>query len=340
VQIVEGRKKGANRLILSGGEPTMHPNFLDFVKLGQSAGSPKIQTVPNGGPPSLHERNPNVRRRELVSRLMTYVLFGTVMAAITPLVLLLWQVVANGIGPFGWEFLTQVEPLSYRETGGGYVAGIVGTLYMTGIATLLSVPLGIGAALYLNERPKGRYARIVRFFTDVMTGVPSVFVGLAVYALLVSGSGGLGLGFSTFAGAVALGTIMLPIIVRSTEEMLRLVPAELKNGAYGLGARQWQTALKVTIPAAGPGIATGCILAVARGAGETAPLILTALGARQVVTALFGEPQADVGLLMLDGFRQPFEAGIERAWSGGLTLILIVLVLSVVARLISCRSRL
>jgi phosphate transport system permease protein len=291
-------------------------------------------------PPSLRQATANARRRTLVSRAMTVVLLGTVLAAVVPLALLLWQVTARGAPALSWEFLTQIEPLSYRERGGGYLHGIVGTLYMTGIATLISVPLGLAASVYLTEFGHRRYSHLVRFFTDVMTGVPSVFVGLAVYALLVSGSGGLGLGFGTLAGAVALSIIMLPIVVRSSEEMLRLVPMDLKAASYGLGARHWQTTLRVTLPAAAPGLTTGAILAVARGAGETAPLIMTALGARQVITALSGTPQADVGLLMLDGFRQPFAPGIERAWAGGFTLIAIVLVMSIVARLISRRSQL
>ncbi len=290
-------------------------------------------------PQSLRETTRNARRRERFSKGMTFLLFGTVMAAIVPLVTLLTIVVVNGWPAINGEFFTQVEPLSYRDRGGGYLHGIVGTLYMTGIATLISAPLGLGAAVYLNERP-GRYANIVRFFTDVMTGVPSVFVGLAVYALIVSGSGGFGLGFGTLAGAIALSIIMLPIVVRSSEEMLRLVPADLKAASYGLGARQWQTTFRVTLPAAAPGLTTGAILAVARGAGETAPLIMTALGARQVVTQLTGAPQSDVGLLMLGGFRQPFDAGIERAWAGGFTLIAIVLILSIVARAIARRSQL
>ncbi len=292
-----------------------------------------------GDRPSLTVTTPNARRRALISRIMSGALFLAVMAAVTPLAILLWQTLSNGWGPFSWEFLTTIEPLSYRETGGGYLHGIVGTLYMTGVAALISVPLGLAAAVYLTERPKGRYASIVRFFTDVMTGVPSVFVGLAVYALLVSGSGGLGLGFGTLAGAASLAIIMLPIVVRSSEEMLRLVPGDLKQAAYGLGARQWQATFKVTLPAAAPGLTTGVILAVARGAGETAPLILTALGAREVVLRLTGAPQADIGLLMLDGFRQPFEGGIERAWAGGFTLILITLGLSIIARMIARRSQ-
>jgi phosphate transport system permease protein len=289
--------------------------------------------------PSIRQVTANARRRNVVSRLMTAVLLGTVLAAVVPLGLLLWQVAVQGAPALSWEFFTQIEPLSYRDRGGGYLHGIVGTMYMTSIATLISVPLGLAAAVYLTEFDQKRYSKVVRFFSDVMTGVPSVFVGLAVYALLVSGSGGLGLGFGTLAGAVALSIIMLPIVVRSSEEMLRLVPLDLKNASIGLGARQWQTTFKVTLPAAAPGLTTGCILAVARGAGETAPLILTALGAREVVLALTGRAQADIGLLMLNGFRQPFEPGIERAWAGGFALIAIMLVLSIAARLIASRSK-
>jgi phosphate transport system permease protein len=299
-------------------------------------------SAPTGGggaPRGLREVTANAKRRERRSRLMSVLLFGAVLAAVVPLFLLLWQVVVRAWPALGWEFITQIEPLSFRESGGGYLHGIVGTLYMTGIATIISVPLGLLAAAYLNEQPNTRYAHVVRFFTDVMTGVPSIFVGLAVYALLVSGSGGMGLGFGTLAGATALSIIMLPIVVRSSEEMLRLVPDDLRTAAYGLGARQWQTMFKVTLPAAAPGLTTGAILAVARGAGETAPLIMTALGARQVITSLTDAPQADIGLLMLDGFRQPFAPGIERAWAGGFTLIAIVLVMSIAARVIARRSQ-
>jgi phosphate transport system permease protein len=286
----------------------------------------------------LAQTSSRFRRRRAVSRVMAAVLFVAVLAAVIPLFWLLWATTARGLPALSVDFFTQLEPMSFRERGGGYLAGIVGTLYMTAIASLMSIPLGLAAAVYLTENPRGRYARVVRFFTDVMTGVPSVFVGLAVFAILVSGTG-LGLGFGTLAGATSLAIIMLPIVVRSSEEMLRLVPLDLKNASIGLGARQWQTTFKVTLPAAAPGLTTGCILAVARGAGETAPLILTALGAREVVLALTGRAQADIGLLMLNGFRQPFEPGIERAWAGGFALIAIMLVLSIAARLIASRSK-
>ncbi len=291
--------------------------------------------LPPEGTRSLHELEGNARRRKRTSRLLTMVLFGAMVGGITPLVLILWQVVANSGAAFGWEFLTQVEPLSYRETGGGYLHGMWGTVYTTGMAAIMTVPMGIAAAVYLTEGGGGRYALVVRFFTDVMTGVPSIFVGLAVYAILVTQ-----LRFGTFTGAVALSIIMLPIVVRTAEEMLYLVPPDLRNASLALGARRWQTTLKVVLPAAGPGVITGVMLAVARAAGETAPLVLTALGARTVVTAIQGgNGQADIGLLMTDGLRQPFAPGIERAWAGGLTLIAIVLLLTIIARVINQRSQ-
>lgn len=291
--------------------------------------------LPAAAPRSLREPTGNARRRRLTERALHLALLGAVAAAVVPLVLILWQVAVQGGQAISWEFLTQVEPFSYRERGGGYAHGIVGTLYMVGIATALTVPLGVAAAVYLVEYGgRSAFATVVRFFTDVMTGIPSIFAGLAIYAILVTQ-----IGFGTLVGAVALGVLMLPIIVRSSEEMLSLVPAELRNASYGLGARRWQTTLQVALPAAAPGLVTGCMLAVARAAGETAPLILTALGARAVVTAVQGAPQASVGLLMLDGMTQPFEPGIERAWAGGLTLIALVLALTVAARLISARQQ-
>jgi len=298
--------------------------------------------APARGPAaSIHEPSPGARRRRTTSRGMAALMGVAMVLAATPLALILWQVAVQSGAALGpslhgiGSFLTQVEPLSYRETGGGYAHGIVGTLYMTGVAAVMVIPLGIAAAVFLVDHGRGAFAKLVRLFTDVMTGVPSIFVGLAVYAVLVTT-----LGFGTFVGAVALAIIMLPIVVRTSEEMLHLVPPDLRAASLALGARQWQTTLKVVLPAAAPGMITGSMLAVARAAGETAPLILTAFGARTIVTALQdGRGQADVGILMADGMSQPFDAGLERAWAGGLMLVVIVLALTVIARLINRRSQ-
>jgi phosphate transport system permease protein len=176
---------------------------------------------------------------------------------------------------------------------------------------------------------------LVRFFTDVMTGVPSVFVGLFIYAILVVGTADLR--FGTFVGSVAIAIMMLPIVLRSSEEILKLVPDSLRNASYGLGARKWQTVSRVVLPAAGPGLATGSMLAVARGAGETAPLILTALGSLTLVTRFQGEAQTSLTLLIYRGATQPFEAGIQRAWGGALSLLALTLLMTVAARVIGSR---
>lgn len=281
----------------------------------------------------LREVDGHTRRRKARSRIARYVLLAGMAIAILPLLLILFEVVRRGLPAMDLEFLTQIQPGS-RRAGGGYLHGIVGSAMMVSIATLLAVPLGILAAIYLVEYGGGWLAPTVRFFTDVMTGVPSVFVGIFVYALLVRD-----LGFGTLVGGIGLAVLMLPIVVRSSEEMLKLVPDDQRAASTGLGARKWQTITKVVLPTAGPGITTGCMLAVARGAGETAVLILTALGSLSVVTAIQGTPQASLTLLIYRGARQPFAEGQQRAWAGALVLIAIVLVLTLSARFVSARSR-
>jgi phosphate transport system permease protein len=267
---------------------------------------------------------------------MRGVLLLAVLLAVVPLASILLVVVASGIGAMSWEFLTSTQPLSFREVGGGFLHGLVGTTMMLGIAILIAVPLGIATAVFLTEYPEHRLTRPVRFFTDVMTGVPSIFVGLFVYAALVREAG---LGFGTLPGGVALSILMLPIVVRSAEEILRLVPADLRSASTAMGARRWQTTLFVVIPAAASGLVTGVMLAVARGAGETAPLILTAFGTPYLVTALTGEPQTALPLLIFEGARLPFPAAQARAWAGALELMVLVLVLTLLARWIGGRNR-
>lgn len=286
---------------------------------------------------SLSVKERNATRRQRTDQVVRSVLTFMMILAMVPLALILIQVIIRGAGVIGWEFFTQAEPPP-RRAGGGYAAGFVGTGIMVAWAALMAVPVGILAAVYLVDYGRGWFAGIIRFFTDVMTGIPSVFVGLAVYALIIVGTGG-SVGFGAFPGAVALSIIMLPIIVRSAEEILRTVSDELRRGAFALGARKWQTTMKVVLPAAGPGLATGAMLAVARGAGEAAPLILTAFGNVNVITDLFNVAIGAVPLQIYNGVRQPFAPGIERAWGGALSLIAIVLVLTVVARYIGARAK-
>jgi phosphate transport system permease protein len=279
---------------------------------------------------------PNARARERADLVMRIVLVGAFLLAVIPLVLILLVTLQQGLSTISLEFLTQTQPLSFRREGGGFVHGLVGTALMLGIAVLISVPFGIAAAVFLTEYSASRLARPVRFFTDVMTGVPSIFVGLFVYAALVREAG---LGFGTLPGGVALAILMLPIVVRSAEEILRLVPSDLRNASTAMGARRWQTTLFVVLPAAAPGLITGVMLAVARGAGETAPLILTAFGTPYLVTALTGEAQTALPLLIFEGARLPFEAAQARAWAGALELVAFVLILTILARVISGRRR-
>lgn len=287
------------------------------------------------------ESSPLSARRVQPRRLLTDVVARTAMwlaalVTLIPVFLIFYYIVVKGLPAMNWEFLTQPQPYSMRARGGGFVHGLIGTLIMVGLATAFSVPLGVMGAVYLVEYGQSKiFAKVVRFFSDVMTGVPSVFVGLFVYTALV-----VPFGFGALMGAVALAIIMLPIIVRSSEEMLKLVPRELKEASYALGAGKWQTITRVTLPTALPGITTGVMLAIARAAGETAPLILTALGAIEIVTRLVGEPIAALPLLIFTGARNPFPAGQERAWAGALELLLLVLVFTLLARVASSRNRL
>lgn len=288
-------------------------------------------------PRSLRVKVGNAPGRERRDRVAHAVLLGAVAFAVVPLLFVVGVTVYQGAGAFGWEFLTQNPPFNPSVEGGGYMPMIVGSLYMVGLAVLMSIPLAVGAAIFLVEYPESRFVAPVRFFTDVMTGVPSIFVGLFVYSALVIDAG---MFFGTFPGAVALAVLMLPIMVRSSEEVLRLVPGDLRNAAYGLGARRRQVVTKVVLPAAGPGLATSSMLAVARGAGETAPLLITALGAREVVLALSGRPQAAIPLEVLSDARGAFGPANARAWAGALTLMLLVLLFTVMARLVARRSQL
>jgi phosphate transport system permease protein len=274
-------------------------------------------------------------RRLLVDKLALAGMLVAVALVVIPVVLILYHITSRGMEAMSWEFLTQPTPYSFRREGGGFLNGLIGTAIMVGLATAFAVPLGILAAVYLVEYGgRNVLGQLIRFFSDVMTGVPSVFVGLFVYTAFV-----VPFGFGAIMGAFALAIIMMPIVVRSTEEMLKLVPMELKAGSYALGATRWQTILLVIIPSALPGIVTGVLLAVARAAGETAPLILTALGSLRITTSLVGEPISALPLLIFDGARNPFPAGQARAWAGALELLFLVLVLTLIARLIASRSR-
>ncbi|SIO85994.1 phosphate ABC transporter permease PstA [Nocardiopsis sp. JB363] len=283
----------------------------------------------------LSQRPPGSGFRRFKDRSATVALTGAMILAMIPLVLIIFEVTRRGIGVVNLDFFLQTEPPPRRD-GGGYAAGFFGTLYIMALAILMSLPFGIATAVYIVEYGPNRMTSAIRFFTDVMTGIPSIFVGLFVYGLLVIGWGGLG--FGTFVGAVAIAVMMLPIVTRSAEEMLRLVPNEMRNASYGLGARKWQTIVHTVLPTAAPGLTTGSMLAIARGIGETAPLMLTAFGSGLIVTSFQGDPQGSVPLQLFKGAAQPFEAGIDRAWGAALCLFALVLLFTVIARWIGSKA--
>jgi phosphate transport system permease protein len=288
--------------------------------------------VPGTSRPSLRIRSDIAAKRKRKDRIMTGVLILCLVLALIPIVLILYQVIKRGISAMSWEFLTTVQPFSQRKAGGGYLNGLFGTLYLLVIAVVIAVPLGIATATFVVEYKNSKLSPIIRFFTDVMSGVPSIFIGLYIYALFVQGRIGFSIGFSTLAGGLALSLLMLPIVARASEEVLRLVPDDLRNAAYGLGARRWQVVTKTVLPAASSGLITGSMLAVGRAAGETAPLLLTALGAFVITPQLVNAPQSALPLLIYNEARGAYDAAHARAWAGALELMLLVLILTIIAR--------
>ncbi|MEO6987298.1 MAG: phosphate ABC transporter permease PstA [Aquihabitans sp.] len=294
--------------------------------------APLVQTDPSGKPYSLTAHlSP---RRRMADFAATTVMVASFFAAAVPLVLIIGYVFTKGGRVVDMAFLTESIPNSYRRVGPGMGPAVVGTLLITGAASLMAIPLGVLGAVYLHEYgPKRRFARVVRFTTDVMTGVPSVVMGVFVYVVWV-------LRFRSqtgFAGALALACLMLPIVVRTTEEMLKLVPAELRQASTALGARTWRTTLTVVLPAALPGITSGAMLAVARAAGETAPIILVTGLTFQTNANLFEGNNTTLAAQIFRNASQPFDGAQARAYGAAFTLIVLVFIFTIVARLISSR---
>jgi len=277
----------------------------------------------------------NLTTRKRKNLVMEGILFTAVMLALIPLALILFEVIRRGVGAMNIEFLTSVQNISLVRAGGGYLNGLFGTLYMLLIASIIALPLGIASATYVVEYSESKLVPFIQFFIDVMTGVPSIFVGLFIYTILVQNGGG----FSTLAGGLALSLLMIPIIARASEEVIRLVPDDLRNAAYGLGARRWQVIMQIVLPTASSGLITAAMLAVARAAGETAPLLLTALGAFKIVPALLDSPQAALPLIIFNEARGPFEPAHARAWAGALELMMVVLLLTLIARAIGRKTQ-
>jgi phosphate transport system permease protein len=272
------------------------------------------------------------RARRVRSALAQAWLVGSFVLAVVPLVFIVAYVLREGLSAISWEFITgDISPS--RRRAGGIGPAIYGTLLITGTATVMAVPLGVLGAVYLHEYgATGRLAKLIRFMSDVMSGVPSIVMGLFIYTIWV-----LNFGQSAFAGALALGALMLPIIIRSTEEMLRLVPDELRQGAYALGTRKSRTILTIVLPAALGGIVSGAMLAVARAAGETAPILFTVGITYSLNPRLFEGQNAALPTLIFNNAQLPFPDAQQVAYGSALTLVVIVFVLTILARVIASR---
>ena len=275
--------------------------------------------------------------RKAKDRLSAIVVTSAFVLALLPLVSLVLSVVQNGLARFDPQFFT-FSMRSVVGEGGGAVHAIIGTLWVTGMATLISVPIGILAAVYLVEYGDGPLARSITFFVDVMTGIPSIVAGLFAYSLFVLffGPGTK----SGVAGAVALTVLMIPVVVRSIEELLRIVPNELREAAYALGVPKWLTVVKVVLPTALAGIVTGVMLAVARVIGETAPLLIAAGFTQSLNNNPLDGPMMTLPVYVYRSYVDqgvPAQAYLDRAWAGALTLILIVMVLNLAGRLVAAK---
>jgi phosphate transport system permease protein len=272
------------------------------------------------------------RVRKVRNRVATVAIVGAFVIACVPLVAIIAYVIDRGASQLSWAFLTEPIPFSPRLPGPGMGPAVAGTLLMTAAAAAMSIPLGILGGIYLNEYGgRGVLARIIRFLAEVMTGVPSIVMGLFIYTFVVLRTKEQ----NAFAGALALACLMLPIVIRTTDEMLRLVPHELREGSYALGSRKARTIRTVVFPHAMPGIVSGALLAVARAAGETAPLLFTIGIVNETNWSLFDGPNTALSAQIYANAAQPFPPAQDRAWGAALTLILIVFVFTVLARLVT-----
>lgn len=278
-------------------------------------------------------------RRHRVDRLMRGLLVVGTVIALVPLLLILWYLIKEGANQFSAAFFTTDPTGNFAGDIGGVRSALLGTLMMVGLATLISVPLGIGIAVWLVEYGrKRRSAGVIRYLIDVMTGVPSVVFGLFIYVTLVELGVG-GSGFAAWKGSVAISLLMLPIVARSAEVVLELVPGGLREAALALGAPRWRVIATVVLPTALPGLVTGSLLAVARGAGETAPLLFTVQAAMGLSFNL-NERMNSLPLEVFNDIQSSNPAVVQRAWGAALTLVLLILIITLLARFAATRSRL
>ena len=284
--------------------------------------------------PAVDLREPAGWRRSK-NRIATALMVLAFVIVLIPLGFVLYTVIARGASTISWSFLTggPIPPNVVPAGIGGMWPAIYGTLVITGLAAVIAVPLGVLGAIYVNEYGgRGPLARVVRFMSDVMTGVPSIVMGLFIFSIWV-----LHFGYSGLAGAFALACLMLPIVIRSSEEMLKLVPDPLREASYALGATKSRVTLTVVLPAAIGGIVSGALLAIARAAGETAPLLFTILTVTATNANVFSGANTALSTQIFTNATQPYLGAQARAWGAALTLIAIAFILMIVARLVTAR---
>jgi phosphate transport system permease protein len=277
-------------------------------------------------------------RRRRTDKIMRGTLLGATLLALVPLVLVIYYLLKKGLSSINGNFFTQDPTGSFFGGVGGARSAILGSLEIVALATLIAVPIGIAVALYLTEYGKQSwFAGVIRYFVDVMTGVPSIVFGLFIYiTLIITHTGG---NFTGWKGSVALALLMLPIVIRSAEVVLLLVPSSLREAALALGAPRWRVILRVVLPTAATGLVTGSLLAVARAMGETAPLLFT-IGGATALTFNLTQQMNSMPLQIYNDILSPRAAVVAQAWALGLTLVAVVLILNLIARAVSRRSRL
>jgi phosphate transport system permease protein len=283
--------------------------------------------------PAVNLREPAGWRRTK-NRITTWLMVLAFVLAIVPLGFVLYTVIAKGASIISWRFLSAgIPPSVLPASFGGMGPAVIGTLEITALATVMAVPLGVLGAVYINEYGGNRLlAKVIGFMSDVMTGVPSIVMGLFIFSLWT-----LHFGFSGLGGAFALGCLMLPIVIRSSDEMLKLVPDPLREASYALGATKARVTLTVVLPAAIGGIVSGALLAVARAAGETAPLLFTILTVTSTNTNVFSGANTALSTQIFANASSPYTGAQARAWGAALALIAIAFILMIIARLVTAR---
>jgi phosphate transport system permease protein len=286
------------------------------------------------GPQAVDLREPAGWRRTK-NQVMTVLMWAAFVIVLVPLGFVLYTVIGKGAAAISWQFLTSstIPPNVLPLGTGGMGPAVIGTLEITGFAALIAVPLGVLGAIYINEYGgRGWLAKFIAFMADVMTGVPSIVMGLFIYTIWV-----LHFGYSGMAGSFALACLMLPVVIRSSYEMLRLVPESLREGSYALGATKSRVTVTVVLPSAVGGIVSGALLAIARAAGETAPLLFAILTVESTNTNLFSGPNTALSTQIFANAQSPYVGAQARAWGAALTLIAIAFILMIVARILTSR---